>query len=100
MIRQLTIKVLWDKILQRKEIVLDETAARSCSDVDIIERAFQLAPECGTVAEIARRLACEGYLNIQSHLAGKFIRTQLYGRLNSDLKRAARTTATQVIAGF
>jgi hypothetical protein len=54
---------------------------------NIIERAFQIAPECGSVDQIRRRLIGEGYMCVQAHLAGKQIRTQLHERLDPDLKR-------------
>ena len=54
---------------------------------NIIERAFQIAPECGSVEQVRRRLIGEGYICVQSHLAGKYIRNQLYDRLNPSLKR-------------
>jgi hypothetical protein len=53
----------------------------------VIEPAFEIAPECGTVEEIRRRLAREGYTDAGAHLSGKLIRTQLYERLHPDLKK-------------
>jgi hypothetical protein len=53
----------------------------------VIERAFEIAPECGTVEEIRRRLAREGYIGAEAHLSGKLIKTQLYERLHPDLKK-------------
>lgn len=44
-----------------------------------IERAFELARsgECGTVAEIEKRLNAECYEDVYEHLNGLFTRTQL-----------------------
>ena len=54
-------------------------------DVSIIERAFQLAPECGSIDELKRKLAREGYFQVNAHLSGRHIRSQLHGRLNPEL---------------
>jgi hypothetical protein len=53
--------------------------------VDIIERAFQLAAESGSVEEVKTKLAREGYLNVHRHLGGKHTRMQILERLNPDL---------------
>lgn len=53
--------------------------------VDIIERAFQLAAESGSVEEVKTKLAREGYLNVHRHLGGKHTRTQILERLNPEL---------------
>jgi len=64
-------------------------------DVSIIERAFQLAPECGSIDELKRKLAREGYFQVNAHLSGRHIRSQLHDRLNPELatkpERAPRT---------
>ena len=54
--------------------------------INIIERAFQLAPECGSVDEVKRKLVREGYLQVEAHLSGRQIRTDLNERLNPSLK--------------
>ena len=61
--------------------------------VNIIERAYQLAPESGSVEEVKRKLMREGYLNVHSHLSGHQIRHDLLKRLNPELVtyRKART---------
>jgi hypothetical protein len=46
-------------------------------DTNIIERAFQLAPEATSVEDIRKTLRHEGYSNIDAHLAGASIRAQL-----------------------
>jgi len=53
--------------------------------VNIIERAFQLAAESGSVEEVKAKLAREGYLDVHRHLGGKQTRTQILERLNPDL---------------
>jgi hypothetical protein len=57
------------------------------NETNIIERAFQIAPECGSVDQIRRRLIGEGYRRVQPHLAGKHIRGQLYDRLDPNLRK-------------
>ncbi|MFL6742618.1 MAG: hypothetical protein ACJ8E3_01480 [Sphingomicrobium sp.] len=53
--------------------------------VNIIERAYQLAAESGSVEEVKRKLMREGYLNVHSHLSGHQIRHDLLKRLNPEL---------------
>jgi hypothetical protein len=43
----------------------------------IIERAFQLAKESMNVEEIRTRLRKEGYSNVDAHLMGRKIRSDL-----------------------
>ena len=54
-------------------------------DVNIIERAFQVAAESGSVEEVKAKLSREGYLNVHRHLGGKHTRTQILERLNPEL---------------
>ena len=54
--------------------------------INIIERAFQLAPECGSVDEVKRKLVREGYLQVEAHLSGRQIRADLNERLDPSLK--------------
>lgn len=49
--------------------------------VGIIERAYQLAIECGSVEELQRKLRHEGYLQVDAHLRGRQIRGELLRRL-------------------
>ena len=51
--------------------------------MNIIERAFELAPECSSLDEIKRQLTREGYFNVNAHLAGRQIRAELSARLKS-----------------
>ena len=57
------------------------------NETNIIERAFQIAPECESIDQVRRRLIREGYMNVEPHLAGKHIRTQLYDRLDPSSKK-------------
>jgi hypothetical protein len=43
----------------------------------IIERAFQLAKDSANVEEIRARLRKEGYSNVDAHLMGRKIRSDL-----------------------
>jgi hypothetical protein len=52
----------------------------------IIERAFELAPEYGSIADVKRKLIDEGYLQVNAHLSGRQIRAEIVGRLNPELK--------------
>lgn len=52
----------------------------------IIERAFQLAPECGSLEEVKRKLMREGYSQVPAHLSGKQIRSELLALLDPRLK--------------
>ena len=54
--------------------------------VNIIERASALAPECGSIEELKRRLIREGYLQVNAHLSGYQIRREVLQRLNRGLK--------------
>jgi len=53
-------------------------------ETDIIKRAFDIAPECGTMEELKRRLIREGYLQVNAHLSGWLVRRQITGKLNRD----------------
>ena len=50
--------------------------------VSIIERAYQLAPECDSMEELKRRLMREGYLQVNAHLSGRQIRRDIVPLLN------------------
>jgi hypothetical protein len=54
--------------------------------VGVIERAFQIAPECGSVAEVRRRLLREGYINVDAHTGGRQIRQEIKVRLDPQLR--------------
>ncbi len=53
--------------------------------MNIIERAFELAAESGSVSEVKVKLGREGYFNVQAHLTGREIRRDITQRLNPDL---------------
>ena len=53
--------------------------------VGIIERAFQLAAESGSLEEVKQKLRDEGYLQVHAHLAGKQTRLEVLKRLNPEL---------------
>ncbi len=53
--------------------------------VDIIERAFQLAADSGSVDEVKRKLRREGYFQVEAHLSGRQIRAEVAQRLNPKL---------------
>jgi hypothetical protein len=49
----------------------------------IIERAYELAGQSASVAEIRRKLIQEGYFQVHAHLGGRQIRRELMKRLHS-----------------
>jgi hypothetical protein len=57
------------------------------NDTNIIERAFQLAADSGSVEEVKQKLSNEGYSSVHAHLSGKQIRLQVLACLNQDLVR-------------
>ena len=52
----------------------------------IIERAFEIAPEYGSIADVKRKLIDEGYTQVNAHLSGRQIRADILGRLDPRLK--------------
>jgi len=52
--------------------------------INVIERAYQLAPECETVDEVRHKLSREGYFQVEAHLRGPQIRGELLRRLKRD----------------
>lgn len=52
---------------------------------NIIKRAFEIAPECGSVEEVKRRLVREGYMQVNAHLSGRQIRGEILALINRDL---------------
>ena len=57
---------------------------------DVIKRAFEIAPECGSVEDVKRRLIREGFLQVKAHLSGYLIRRQIQERLDPSLKPGGR----------
>ena len=47
---------------------------------NIIERAFQLAPEATSIDDIRKTLRREGYSNVDAHLGGASIKADLKKR--------------------
>jgi vacuolar-type H+-ATPase subunit C/Vma6 len=56
-----------------------------CRAMNIIERAYQLATESGSLEEVKRKLNGEGYAQVHAHLAGKQTRHEILSRLNRNL---------------
>ena len=42
--------------------------------VGTVERAFQLAPECGSIDELREKLMTEGHTQIDAHLQGSLLK--------------------------
>lgn len=51
--------------------------------IGTIQRAYQLAPTCCSEDELSRKLKCEGYSQVDEHLAGGEIRKRLNAILKS-----------------
>lgn len=49
--------------------------------VGLIERAFDIAPECRSIDELKKRLVSEGYANVEAHFTGMQIKRDLASRL-------------------
>ncbi len=52
-----------------------------------IERAFEVAGSCATLDEVRRSLKAEGFAQVDAHLAGRMIRSQLSGLLGGKKAR-------------
>jgi hypothetical protein len=66
---------------------------------NIIERSLQLAAECGSVEEVKQRLKREGYLEVDPHLSGRLIRSEICKRLDPRLTTyRKRKPAPDIIA--
>ena len=59
---------------------------------NIIERAFQLAGDSGSVEEVKRKLIHEGYIGVHAHLGGRLTRSDIVKRLNPELVADRKTT--------
>ncbi|MEA1072057.1 hypothetical protein [Sphingomonas sp. LY160] len=44
---------------------------------NLVERAFQIAPDCNTLKELKTRLQNEGYLQVESYFDSKTLRKQV-----------------------
>jgi hypothetical protein len=58
--------------------------------MNVIERAFQVAAECGSIVEVRRRLAREGYSQVEAHTGGRQIRHEITTRLDPQLRALHR----------
>jgi hypothetical protein len=58
--------------------------------MNIIERAFEIAPECGSLDEVKRRLAREGYFNVNAHFEGRQIKSEILARLDPAMVASTR----------
>jgi hypothetical protein len=66
--------------------------------VNIIERAFQIAAESGSVEEVKIKLSREGYLNVHRHLGGKHTRSQILERLDPQMVVERKRNWTRGVA--
>jgi hypothetical protein len=64
---------------------------------DAIRRAFDIAPECGSLTELKRCLIVESYFNVNGHLSGWQIRRDLNLRLNRELVHRVPNRAWEVV---
>lgn len=64
------------------------------NEMNIIERAFQVAPECGSVSEVRQILVREGYFNVEAHLTGRQIKRDIQSLLDPK-RRASAKAQTQ-----
>jgi hypothetical protein len=55
-------------------------------DMNIIERAFQLASDAISIDEVKKQLRREGYMQVDAHLSGRQIRTEITKRLRGQGK--------------
>jgi hypothetical protein len=63
----------------------------------IIERAYELAPQCGTVDEVRGALRREGYSNVDAHLSGPRIRADLTKLLSARAKAERSETSAAFV---
>ena len=57
---------------------------------NVIERAYELASDCGSIDEVRRKLSGEGYFQVDAHLSGQLIRRQITAKLHPELRRMMR----------
>jgi hypothetical protein len=55
-------------------------------ETNVLKRALAIAPECGSMAEVKRRLVREGYFQVNAHLSGWLIRRKLLTRLKRRIR--------------
>ena len=73
--------------MERLVPVADIQSADLASTVEpnVIKRAFEIAPQCGSLTDLKRRLILEGYFQVNAHLSGWKIRRELMLKLNREL---------------
>ena len=76
---------------------LPSTNVAPAIERDIIKRAFDIAPQCGSLAELKRRLIVEGYFQVNAHLSGWQIRRDLMHRLNRKLVHQVQDRIWEVV---
>lgn len=59
-----------------------------------VERAFELAPECGTMADLRTRLRKEGHADLELHLGGLATQRQLRKLFNKGVGQRKRGPAS------
>lgn len=67
--------------------------------VGIIERAFQVAEQCTSHSEIKAKLKKEGYVEVDAHLAGGKIRSDLSKVLKRNRHQAGTVARDTLSAG-
>ena len=68
------------------------------TDVNVIERAFQLAPSCASMSELRRALHSEGHLAVNAHLSGLGTQRELRKLYNDGAGTKKRGPKRQSIA--
>jgi hypothetical protein len=63
--------------------------------MNVIERAFEVAPTCATIEQIRRLLRQEGYAQVDAHLGGRAIRRQLRSMLRGEAQPHANPKQAQ-----
>ena len=66
----------------------------------VIERAYELAPNCSTVDEVRSALRREGYSNVDGHLSGPRIRADLTKLLSARAKAEQTPDSIRGSAAF
>ena len=69
------------------------------NEPDVIKRAFDIASECGSLAEVKRRLILEGCFQVNAHLSNRQIRRDLLHRLNRELVGDVPNRIWEVVEG-
>ena len=83
-------------VTERWADVLTRQSAQN-PEPNIIKRAFDIASECGSLAELKRRLVLEGYFQVNAHLSGWQIRRDLGQKLNRNLADRVPNRAWEIV---